>query len=41
MKIIDDRGTLFVLADDVNIAEPPAVLAEIVAKLPTLAMSEA
>ena len=41
MKIVDDRGTLFALADDVNIAGPPAVLARIVAKLPALAMSEA
>ena len=41
MKTTDDRGTLFTLADDVNIAGPPAVLAEIVAKLPASAMSEA
>jgi hypothetical protein len=41
MKIIDDRGALFALADDANIKEPSAVLAEIVAKLPALAMLEA
>ena len=34
MKIIDECGTLFPLAEDGNIAETPAVLAEIVAKLP-------
>ena len=41
MNIIGDRGTLFALADDVNIVEPLAVHAEIVAQLPALAMSEA
>ncbi len=41
MKIIDNRGTLFTLADDVNFVGPPAVLAKIVAVLPALAMSEA
>jgi hypothetical protein len=41
MKIIDDRGVFFTLADDVKIASSPAVLAEIVARMPTLSMSEA
>jgi hypothetical protein len=40
MKILDDRGVLFGLADDVNIACPPEVLGEIVVKLPDLTMSE-
>jgi hypothetical protein len=40
MKILDGRGVLFGLADDVNIACPPKVLGEIVVKLPELAMSE-
>ena len=38
MKILDGRGVLFGLADDVNIACPPEVLGEIVVKLPELAM---
>ena len=41
MKIIGDRGVLFSIADDVKIAGPPSVLAEIVAQLPFLSMSEA
>ena len=41
MKINGDRGVLFAIADDVRIAGPPFVLAEIVAQLrPALAMSE-
>ena len=40
MKIRDDRGVLFGLEDDVNIACPPKVLGEIGVKLPELAMSE-
>jgi len=40
MKILDGRGVLFGLKDDVNIACPPEVLGEIVVKLPELAMSE-
>ena len=41
MKILDGRGVLFGLADDVNIVWPPEVLGDIVVRLPTLAMSEA
>jgi hypothetical protein len=40
MKILDGRGVLFGMADDVNIACPPEVLGEIVVKLPEQAMSE-
>ena len=40
MKILGDRGVLFGLADDFNIACPPEVLGEIVVNLPELAMSE-
>ena len=41
MKVLDERGILLAIADDVKICAPPEVLAEIVAKLPELAMSEA
>jgi hypothetical protein len=41
MKVIDGRGILLAIADDVKICAPPEVIAEIVAKLPELAMSEA
>ena len=41
MKIIGDRGVFFAIADDVKIARPPSNLAEIVAQLLGLAMSEA
>jgi len=41
IQIIGDRGVLFSIADDVKIAGPPLVLAEIVGQLPGLAMSEA
>jgi len=39
-RIIDGKGVLLGLADDVNIACPPEVLGEIATKLPALAMSE-
>jgi len=41
MNIIDDCVALFALADEVNIIGPPAVLTEIMAKLPALVMSKA
>ncbi len=41
MKILNGRGILLAIADDVKICAPPFVLAEIVGKLPALAMSEA
>ena len=41
MKIIGYRGVLLFIADDVKITWPPSDLAEIVAQLPGLAMSEA
>ena len=41
MKILNGRGILLAIADDVKICAPPSVLAEIVGKLPALAMSEA
>ena len=41
MKIIGDRGVLLSIADDVKIVGSPSVLAEIVAQLHGLAMSEA
>jgi hypothetical protein len=41
MKILNGRGVLLVIADDVKICSPLFVLAEIVGKLPELAMSEA
>ncbi len=40
MKIIENRGVLFSVADDVKISGPPSILAEIVAQLPALAISE-
>jgi len=40
IMILDGRGVLFGLADDVNIACSPEVLGEIVVKLLDLAMSE-
>ena len=40
MKIIGDRGVLFSIIDDVKIASPPSVLAEIVAQLSTLSLAE-
>ena len=40
-KILNGRGILLVIADDVKICTPPSVLAEIVGKLPALAMYEA
>jgi len=36
--IIDDIGIIFALSDDVNVAVPPAVLADLVARLQALAM---
>jgi hypothetical protein len=41
MKILDGSGILLIIADDVKICASPEVLAEIVAELPELAMSEA
>ncbi len=41
MKILNGRGILLAIADDVKICSPPSVLTEIVGKLPALAMSEA
>ena len=41
MKILDGRGILLAIADDVKICAPPSVIAEIVDRLPALAMSEA
>jgi hypothetical protein len=41
MKIHNGRGILLAIAKDVKICAPPSVLAEIVGKLPALAMSEA
>jgi hypothetical protein len=41
MTIINGRGILLAIADDVKICAPPSVLAEIVDKLHALAMSEA
>ncbi len=41
MKLLNGRGILLAIADDVKICCPPSVLAEIVDKLPALAMSEA
>jgi len=40
MKILDGRGLLFELANDVNIACPPEVLGAIEVKIPEFAMSE-
>jgi hypothetical protein len=40
MKILNGRGILLAIADVVKICSPPSVLAEIVNKLPALAMSE-
>ncbi len=40
-EIIGERGVLFAIADDVKIVGPPSILAEIVAQLLALAMSEA
>ena len=39
-KILNGRGILLVIADDVKICAPPSDLAEIVDRLPALAMSE-
>ena len=41
MKILNGPGILLAIADDVKICVPPFVLAEIVGKLPALAMFEA
>ena len=41
MKVINGRGILLAIADDVKICASPLVLNEIVEKLPALAMSEA
>ena len=41
IKILNDRGALFAIADDVKIAGPRDVLAEIIAQVPALSMSEA
>jgi hypothetical protein len=41
MKILNGRGILLAIADDVKICVPPSVLTEIVGKLPALAMFEA
>ncbi len=40
MKILNGRGVLLAVADDVKISAPPSVLAEIVEMLPALAMFE-
>ena len=39
-KILNGRGILLAIADDVMICAPPSDLAEIVDRLPALAMSE-
>ena len=41
IKILNGRGVLLAIADDEKICSPPSVLAEILGKLPALAMSEA
>ncbi len=41
MKILNGRGVLLAIADDVKICAPPSVLAEIVGRLSALAMYEA
>ena len=41
IKILYGRGILLAIADDVKICSPFSILAEIVGKLPALAMSEA
>ncbi len=41
MKILNGRGVLLAIADDVKICAPPSVLAEIVGRLPALAMYKA
>ena len=41
MNILNGHGILLAIADDVKICCPPSVLADIVNKLPALAMSEA
>jgi hypothetical protein len=41
MKILNERGILIAIADDFKMCTPHSVLAEIVGKLPALAMSEA
>jgi hypothetical protein len=41
MKILNGRGILLAIADDVQICAPPSVVAEIVGKLPALVMFEA
>ncbi len=41
MKILNGRRILLAISDDVKICCPPSVLAEVVDKLPALAMSEA
>ncbi len=40
MKILNGRGILLAISDDVKICCPPSVLAEVVGELPALAMSE-
>jgi hypothetical protein len=40
LKVLNGRGILLAIVDDVKICCPPSVLAEIVDKLPALAMSE-
>ncbi len=41
MKIINGRGILLAITDDVKICAPPSVLTEVADKLPALVMSEA
>ncbi len=41
MKILNCRGILLAIADDVKTCAPPFVLAKIVDRLPALAMYEA
>jgi hypothetical protein len=41
MKVLNGRGIILAIADDVKICAPPSVLADIVDRLPALAMSEA
>ncbi len=41
MQILNGRGILLAIADDVKICAPPSFLADIVGKLPAIAMFEA
>ncbi len=40
-KILNGRGVLLAIADDVKICAPPSILADIVGKLSALALSKA